>query len=131
MTIPARASILAVFNVSGTVLLDLYPVGASQQIQLHKEKSGWVLQGQLGNGQYRVEYGNLTPYSRSATHTWGWARLGGSEIITVTHGTILSTPLKASTVVGAENPGFALFNQQTNALIGYFSPFLNFSLQKE
>ena len=130
VTSPVSASTLAVFNVSGKVLLDLYPVGAHQLIQLQKEQSGWVLQGQLGNGRYRVEYGNLVPHSQSATPTWGWTRLGGSEIITVNQGTIQSTPLKAPTVVGAINPGFALFNQQTNALIGYFSPYMNFSLQK-
>ena len=128
MTMPFTASTVAAFNVSGTILLDLYPVGAHQSLQLHRQGTAWILQGQLANGRYRVEYGNLLPHSNTAPPTWGWARLGESEMITVTQGTIQSTPLKAPTVAGAVNPGFAIFNQNTNALIGFFSPTFNFSL---
>jgi len=128
LAVPKTASDVAVFNQSGQVLLDVYPVGATQNLQLSKQGSAWVVQGRLPNGRYRIEYGSLGKNPNSTTPSWVWARLGSSEIITVTQGTLQTTPFNAPNVVGTANPGFGIFNQQTNALVGFLSPTMNFSL---
>lgn len=128
LAVPKTASDVAVFNQSRRVLLDVYPAGANQHLQLSKEGPAWVVQGRLPNGRYRIEYGSLAQNSNSSTPSWVWARLGSSEIVTVTQGALQTTPFSAPNVVGTANPGFGIFNQHTNALVGFVSPSYNFSL---
>ncbi len=128
LAVPKTVSDVAVFNQSRQVLLDVYPVGTTQNLQLRKQGSAWVVQGRLPNGRYRIEYGNLIKNPNSTTSSWAWARLGSAKIITITQGKLPTTPFSAPNVVGAANPGFGIFNQQTNALVGFLSPTMNFSL---
>ncbi len=121
----AQAPDIALFNASRQVLLAVYPISRHHRLSLVHHHNQWIVQGTLPIGRYRIEYGELIRNTATPVH-WEWVRLGSAQIVsTNAQGTFKTSPMSARRVVGATNPGFAVFNQQSNALIGFLSPALS------
>ncbi len=121
LPLPADVTDVALFSESKQVLLGVYPITADDVLKLISHKDQWIITGTLPPGRYRIVYGTLERNPNTTALQWGWARLGSSQIVTASQGTF-EISMKAPSVQGASNPGFAVFNQDTNALIGFLSP---------